>query len=107
MRTLHVVSHTHWDREWYRTFQQFRLKLVHLVDGLLDLLEKDPQFKHFMLDGQTIVLDDYLHMRPEKEDAIRQHVQTGRLVIGPWHVLPDMFLVGPEAHIRNLLTRRA
>jgi len=103
MRTLHVVSHTHWDREWYRTFQQFRLKLVHLVDGLLDLLEKDPQFKHFMLDGQTIVLDDYLHMRPEKEDAIRQHVQTGRLVIGPWHVLPDMFLVGPEAHIRNLL----
>jgi mannosylglycerate hydrolase len=103
MRTLHVVSHTHWDREWYRTFQQFRLKLVHLVDGLLDLIEKDPHFKHFMLDGQTIVLDDYLHMRPEKEETIREHVQTGRLVIGPWHVLPDMFLVGPEAHIRNLL----
>ncbi len=101
--TLHVISHTHWDREWYLTFQQFRLKLVHLVDVLLETLEKDPSFAHFMLDGQTIVLDDYLHMRPEKEAVLRQHVQSGRLLIGPWHILPDMFLVGPEAHIRNLL----
>ncbi len=101
--TLHVISHTHWDREWYLTFQQFRLKLVNLVDGLLDILEKDKNFKHFMLDGQTIVLDDYLHMRPEKYETLREHVQKGRLVIGPWHILPDMFLVSPEAHIRNLL----
>jgi alpha-mannosidase len=103
MRSIYVVSHTHWDREWYRSFQSFRLKLVHLVDGLLDLLEKDPNFKTFMLDGQTIVLDDYLAMRPEKEDLLRKHIQKGRIVIGPWHILPDMFLVGPEAHIRNLL----
>jgi len=103
MRTLHLVSHTHWDREWYRPFQSFRLKLVHLIDGLLDLLDKDPQFKFFMLDGQTIVLDDYLAMRPEKEAILRRHIQKGRIVIGPWHILPDMFLVGPESHIRNLL----
>ncbi|MFH1524253.1 MAG: hypothetical protein ABIF04_04760, partial [Chloroflexota bacterium] len=103
MQTLHVISHTHWDREWYRTFQQFRLKLVHLVDGLLDLLKADPKFKFFMLDGQTIVLDDYLLMRPEKEAILRKHIQKGRILIGPWHILPDMFLVGPEAHIRNLL----
>ncbi|MEJ5225698.1 MAG: hypothetical protein WHV44_14665, partial [Anaerolineales bacterium] len=102
-KTLHVISHTHWDREWYLTFQQFRLKLVQLVDGLLDILEKDKNFKYFMLDGQTIVLDDYLHMRPEKFDVLRDHVQKGRLIIGPWHILPDMFLVSPEAHIRNLL----
>ncbi len=103
MKTLHLLSHTHWDREWYLTFQQFRLKLVHLIDGLLDLLESDPDFKYFMLDGQTIVLDDYLHMRPENEALLRQHVQAGRILIGPWHILPDMFLVSPEAHIRNLL----
>ncbi len=103
MKTIHVVSHTHWDREWYRTFQQFRLKLVHLVDGLLDLLDSDPDFEHFMLDGQTIVLDDYLLMRPEKRDTLREHVRSGRLLIGPWYILPDMFLVSPEAHIRNLL----
>lgn len=104
--TLHIISHTHWDREWYLTFQQFRLKLVHLVDCLLQILENDPEFKHFMLDGQTIILDDYLQMRPEKEAILRQHVQNGRIQIGPWHILPDMFLVGPEAHIRNLLQGR-
>lgn len=103
MKTLHVISHTHWDREWYLTFQQFRLKLLHLVDNLLDLLEKDKNFKYFMLDGQTIVLDDYLLMRPEQESTLREHIRKGRILIGPWHILPDMFLVGPEAHIRNLL----
>lgn len=106
MLTLHVVSHTHWDREWYLTFQQFRLKLVELVDGLLNILDSDPQYKHFMLDGQTIVLDDYLLMRPEKEPLIRDYIRQGRIIIGPWHILPDMFLVGPEAHIRNLLEGR-
>lgn len=103
MRTLHVVSHTHWDREWYRAFQQFRLRLVHLVDALLDLLEQDRNFKFFMLDGQTIILDDYLLMRPDNEKILRDHIRKGRILIGPWHILPDMFLVSPEAHIRNLL----
>ena len=103
MHILHLVSHTHWDREWYLTFQQFRLKLVHLIDNLLALLDADPDYKYFMLDGQTIVLDDYLLMRPERAVAIRAHVQNGRLLIGPWHILPDEFLVSPEATIRNLL----
>ena len=103
MKKLHVISHTHWDREWYLTFQQFRLKLVHLIDKLLDILDEYPDFKYFMLDGQTIVLDDYLYMRPENEDVLRRHIQDGRILIGPWHILPDMFLVSPEAHIRNLL----
>jgi mannosylglycerate hydrolase len=103
MRNLHIISHTHWDREWYLPFQSFRLKLVHLIDGLLELLEEDPQFKYYLLDGQTIVLDDYLALRPDKEAILRQYIQKGRIIIGPWHILPDMFLVGFEAHIRNLL----
>jgi mannosylglycerate hydrolase len=102
-RTLHLVSHTHWDREWYLTFQQFRLRLVSLIDDLLELLDADPNYKHFTLDGQTILLDDYLYMQPEKAMAIRKHVQSGRLLIGPWYILPDEFLVSPEATIRNLL----
>ncbi|WP_176969664.1 hypothetical protein [Nitrosomonas sp. Nm33] len=103
MKTIHVISHTHWDREWYRTFQQFRLQLVHLVDGLLDMLAKDPNYKYFMLDGQTIVLDDYLLMRSEAEDTLKEHVRNRRILIGPCHILPDMFLASPEAHIHNLL----
>jgi mannosylglycerate hydrolase len=103
LSSLYLVTHTHWDREWYQTFQQFRLRLVGLMDHLLDLLADDPDFKYFMLDGQTIVLDDYLQIRPEREVEIRNYVQQGRILIGPWYVLPDEFLVSPEAIIRNLL----
>jgi len=103
MRTLHLISHTHWDREWYLTFQQFRLKLVRLIDGLLEILERDKEYRHFMLDGQTIVLDDYLVMRPEREAILHEHIHKGRILVGPWHILPDEFLVSPEATIRNLL----
>lgn len=103
MRTLHLVSHTHWDREWYLTFQQFRLKLVHLIDGLLEEMESGQQFRFFLLDGQTIILDDYLEMRPEREETVRNLVRNNRLIIGPWHILPDEFLVSPEATLRNLL----
>ncbi len=107
MKTLHVVSHTHWDREWYLTFQEFRFRLVRLIDRLLDLLEQDPGYRFFTLDGQTIILDDYLEIRPEQEARIRQLVQEGRLLVGPWYVLPDEFLEGPEAMIRNLFFGRA
>lgn len=103
MTTIHLVSHTHWDREWYLPFQQFRLKLVYLIDRVMELMKSDPEFKYFMLDGQTIVLDDYLEIRPEREAELRQLVQDGRLLIGPWFILPDEFLVSPEATIRNLL----
>ena len=103
MNTLHLVSHTHWDREWYLTFQQFRFKLLHLIDHLLDLLDSDPTFQHFTLDGQTILLDDYLEIRPERLEALRRRIASGRILIGPWYVLADEFLVSGEAHIRNLL----
>jgi alpha-mannosidase len=98
-----VVSHTHWDREWYQPFQEFRIRLVTMVDKLLDILASDPNYRHFMLDGQTIVAEDYLQIRPEREPDIREQVQQGRLLIGPWYVLPDEFLVSPEALIRNLM----
>lgn len=103
MTTIHLVSHTHWDREWYLTFQQFRLKLVHLIDRLLGILENNPDYKHFLLDGQAIILEDYLQIRPEREDDLRRFIQAGRLLIGPWYVSPDEFQVSPESHVRNLL----
>jgi hypothetical protein len=101
-RRVAVVPHTHWDREWYLPFQQFRLKLVEVVDAVLDLLESDPSFSHFLLDGQMAAVDDYLEVRPEAADRIRRLVGGGRLSIGPWYVLPDEFLVSGETLVRNL-----
>lgn len=101
-----IVSHTHWDREWYRTFQTFRARLVDMIDGVLDLIERDPGF-HFLLDGQTIVLDDYLEIRPERREALAAACGAGRLAIGPWYIQPDSLLPSGEAHVRNLLLGRA
>ena len=78
-----MVSHTHWDREWYRTFQSFRARLVDTVDRVLDLVRDDSGF-HFQLDGQTIVLEDYLAVRPERRDELTAAVDAGRIAIGPW-----------------------
>ena len=103
MLDIHVVSHTHWDREWYLTHEQFRFRLVTLVDRLLDLLDADPCYKHFHLDGQTIVLEDYLEIRPEQEARLRRAIASGRILIGPWYVMPDEFLVSGESLVRNLL----
>ncbi len=101
-----VVPHTHWDREWYLPFEQFRLRLGAVVDGVLDTLERDPSFTSFTLDGQAIVLEDYVELRPENEDRLRALLAAGRLEAGPSYVLPDEILVGGESLVRNLLLGR-
>ena len=106
-RTAYVVSHTHWDREWYLPYHRFRVSLVRIVDQVLDALENDESFEHFLLDGQTVVLEDYLEARPEEAERIAALVRGGALSIGPWYVLPDEFLVSGEATVRNLLIGHA
>ncbi|GIL09064.1 MAG: glycosyl hydrolase [Chloroflexota bacterium] len=97
-----LVSHTHWDRAWYCTFQEYRIRLVKLIDDLLDVLEERPDFRVFMLDGQMSVLEDYLEARPGQAAALQALCRSGRVQVGPWFVLADEFLVSPEALIRNL-----
>lgn len=97
-----LVSHTHWDRAWYCTFQEYRIRLVRLVDRLLDVLAADPDFRVFMLDGQMSVLEDYLEARPTRADELQALCKSGRVQVGPWFVLADEFLVSPESLIRNL-----
>jgi len=100
-----LVSHTHWDREWYRTFEEFRAHLVDLVDEMLDTLDTDPAWC-FVLDGQAIVVEDYLAVRPEHRARLETAVRAGRVAIGPWYVQPDSLLPSGESHIRNLLEGR-
>jgi hypothetical protein len=101
-RTVHVVPHTHWDREWYQSFQTIRLRLIDLLDQLIPQMERDPAYARFLLDGQLAVVDDYLAVRPEAEERLRRLVGSGRMSIGPWYTLPDEFLVSGETLVRNL-----
>ena len=97
-----LVSHTHWDRAWYLPFEAFRFRLVGLIDRVIELLNGDPNFKCFVLDGQTVLIEDYLEIKPEKKEELIALIRNKRLVIGPWYVLPDLFLVSGESIIRNL-----
>ncbi|MEK7400099.1 MAG: alpha-mannosidase, partial [Candidatus Poribacteria bacterium] len=101
--TIHVISHTHWDREWYMPFEKHRKRLVMLMDALLDLMDKDPDFKHFHTDGQLIAIEDYLEIRPHQRERIEKAVADGRLSLGPWYVLQDEFLTSGEANVRNMM----
>ena len=99
----HVISHTHWDRAWYLPFQSFRIRLVRLIDRMLETLENDPDYKSFLLDGQMLPVEDYLEIRPGHRESIKKLIQEERLFVGPWYALADEFLVSPEALIRNLM----
>ncbi|HEX8943021.1 MAG TPA: hypothetical protein VF785_07790, partial [Gemmatimonadaceae bacterium] len=101
---VHVVTHTHWDREWYQPLERFRQRLVTLVDNLLD----DPPAvgESFLLDGQSIIVEDYLAVRPERTNELRALLHEGRLEAGPWYVLADELIPGGEALVRNLFAGR-
>src|SRR5260370_27239400 len=101
MDQLYFVVDTHWDREWYQPFQQMRARLVAMADRMIPLVERGTiPFFHF--DGQTIVLEDYIEVRPHAERRLRALVRAGKIQIGPWYVLADSFLVSGESLIRNL-----
>ena len=101
-RIFHVVSHTHWDREWYQNFEVFRLRLVRLVDRLLAIYDEYPDFI-FHLDAQTVCLEDYLEFRPHNRKRLQELIKTRRIIIGPWYVQNDFYLSSGESTIRNLL----
>ena len=100
--TMHVVSHTHWDREWRYPFQQFRIMLVDMFDHLLEMMAEHPDYKCFHLDGHTVLIEDYLEVKPEKRSQLEQLIRDGRIVCGPWYVLPDPCVCSGESLVRNL-----
>ncbi len=103
---LHFISHTHWDREWYMPFEAHRFKLVEFFDRLLHTLDTDPSFKSFHLDGQAVVIEDYLEVRPQMREKIEKYIAEGRLISGPWYILQDEYLVDGESNVRNMLVGR-
>jgi len=102
-KTLHVIPHSHWDREWYLPFEKHRVHLVELFDTLIDVMEKNPDYTYYHLDGQYIVIDDYLEIKPHMRDRLMKLIHAGRIQVGPWYILQDEYLTSGEANVRNML----
>ncbi|MBQ7653609.1 MAG: hypothetical protein IJS17_00880, partial [Clostridia bacterium] len=101
--TMHVISGTHWDREWRHTAEQSKLRLVDLVDGIINILEQKDNYKCFCVDGGMIVIEDYLAVRPENKDRIRKLIEEKKLWVVNWYTLPETNTVAPESLVRNLI----
>ena len=100
-KIVHIVSHTHWDREWYLPPENHRMRLVNLMDGVIEA-SKDNKFINFQLDGHYLPIEDYLEVRPEKREKVFELVKEGKIKVGPWFILQDAFLTSGESNVRNL-----
>src|SRR5260370_13765724 len=100
---FHLIAHTHWDREWYLPRASFHARLIAVLDDLLARLQADPGYRSFLLDGQTVLLEDYLRARADRDAELHALVRSGRLQVGPWYVLADELIPSGESLIRNLL----
>ncbi|MCB0750843.1 MAG: alpha-mannosidase, partial [Ignavibacteriae bacterium] len=102
-KKIHIISNTHWDRAWVYPFNETRLLLVEFMDSLLELFKNDSKFHSFLLDSQTIAVEDYLEFRPERKEQIQKFVKSGKLIVGPWYNLPEEYIVNGESLVRNLV----
>lgn len=97
-----LTPHTHWDREWYKTFEVFRYRLVEMMDRFIQRLEDGDSLPVFVLDGKAVLLDDYLELRPRMKEKLDKWVKQGKILPGPWFVQTDLFTSVDECIVRNL-----
>ena len=102
MKKVHIVTYTHWDREFRWEFERTRMRLVDCIDHLLEIMEEKPDYRSFLFDGQFTLIEDYLEIRPEKKEEIKKLVKDGRMEIGPWFTLPDCAPIQGESVVRNI-----
>ncbi len=102
-KTINLINGTHWDREWRHTAEQSKLRLADLMDNIIDILENKDTYKYFCVDGGTIVIEDYLTVRPEMKERVQNLIKAGKMIIVNWYTLPETNTVAPESLIRNLL----
>ncbi|MDU2670807.1 MAG: glycoside hydrolase family 38 C-terminal domain-containing protein [Clostridium sp.] len=98
-----VIPHTHWDREWRYPIWKNRMLLIEFMDSLLKLLDDDEEYNCFLMDGQVAPIEDYLEVMPQNKERVLKHIKDGRIAIGPWYTLPDLYPVSGESLVRNLL----
>ena len=102
-KKAYIVSHAHWDREWRYPIWQTRKDLERMFSKLIELLENEPRYQCFVTDSQVVIIEDYLQIKPEDKNRIKDLVKSGRLEIGPWYSLPEYYPLDGECIVRNLL----
>jgi len=100
---VHITPHMHWDREWYFTTEESRILLVNNMEEIMGRLETDPDYKYYVLDGQTALLEDYFAVIPGGKERVKALVQAGKLIVGPWYSQTDTMQVSGESIVRNML----
>lgn len=100
---IFYFSSTHWDREWYQDFQTFRYRLVRMINKLIDTFDQNEKFETFHFDGQTIILEDYSEIPSPKIKRLKELIKERKILVGPWYVMPDEFLLSGESLIKNLI----
>ena len=105
--TAHIISHTHWDREWFLSSKYTAEWLIPFFNSLFKLMDKYPDYC-FVLDGQTLMIEDYLQQLPLKEKTqtekkLKKYVIQSRLLVGPYYLQPDWRLVSGESLLRNII----
>ena len=89
IQKIHMIPHSHWDREWYFTTARSKVYLMKDLKDVLVTLEGDPDFKYFMLDAQASLLEDYIKWQPQDKERITRLVKERRLIVGPWYTQSD------------------
>jgi len=103
MKKGYVVTHTHWDREWRYPIWENRQYLIDMIDELLEILDTQPEYSCFLMDGQSVIIEDYLEFKPENREKVENYIKAGKIDVGPWYTLPDLYPVCGESLVRNLL----
>lgn len=101
-KIVNFVAHTHWDREWYFSINDAALLSTWNFERVVEVLEKNPNFPSFCLDGQTSIIEDAIELKPELKNKITKLVKEKRIFLGPWHTQTDSFYVDGESYIRNI-----
>lgn len=100
---VHITPHMHWDREWYFTTEESRILLLNNMEEIMTRLETDPDYKYYVLDGQTALLEDYFAIKPEHKERVKALVQADKLIVGPWYSQTDTMQVSGESIVRNMM----
>ena len=102
-KKIYIVSHTHWDREWYFTIEDSNILLIENLQKVIDTLEEKPEFSSYAFDAQASIIDEFLKINPESKGNLKKLIEDKRIFVGPWYTQTDTLLVHKESMIRNLL----